>query len=113
HQNVLQFLEVWRRRYPRSQRLYIVLDNFSPHYHQKVKTWARDTDVELIYTPTYAAWLNRIACHFDPLRKSVFEGSNDASHDELAKAIQAYTRWRNKNKHHEAILKEQNKIKVA
>ncbi|PRX38472.1 hypothetical protein CLV97_11395, partial [Planifilum fimeticola] len=28
-------------------------------------------------------------------------------------AIQAYIRWRNKNKHHEAILKEQNKIKVA
>ena len=114
HQDVLQFLKVLRRRrYHRSERLYIVLDNFSPHHHKKVKTWARENNVELIYTPTYASWLNRIECHFGPLRKFVFEGSNYSSHDELAKAIQAYIRWRNKNKHHEAILKEQNKIKVA
>jgi len=63
--------------------------------------------VERIYTPTYASWFE---CFF---RKFVFEGSNDSSHDDLAKAIQANIRWRNKNKHHKAILKEQNKIKVA
>jgi hypothetical protein len=43
----------------------------------------------------------------------VLEGSHYANHKELAQAIQAYLRWRNKNKRHEAILREQKKIKVV
>jgi hypothetical protein len=43
----------------------------------------------------------------------VLEGSHYANHKELAQAIQAYVRWRNKNKRHEAILREQKKIKVV
>ncbi|WP_425437309.1 hypothetical protein [Melghirimyces profundicolus] len=43
----------------------------------------------------------------------MLEGSHYSSHDELMQEIQKYIRWRNKNKQHEAILKEQNKIKVA
>ncbi|MFD1435898.1 IS630 family transposase, partial [Kroppenstedtia eburnea] len=112
HQDFLGFLQVLRRRF-RSERLYIVLDNFSPHHHKKVKTWAEENNVKLIYTPTYASWLNRIECHFGPLRKFVLEGSNYSSHDELMKAIQEYIRWRNKNKRDAVILNEQNKIKVA
>jgi len=103
---------VLRRRFHASERLYIVLDNFSPHHHKKVKTWAQENDVELIFTPTYASWLNRIECHFGPLRKFVLEGSDFTAHKDLGSAIQAYLRWRNKNKRHAAILREQNKIKV-
>ncbi|WP_276207695.1 transposase [Paludifilum halophilum] len=113
HQDVLSFLQVLRRRYHRSERLYIVLDNFSPHHHRKVKAWAKENHVKWVYTPTYASWLNRIECHFVPLRKFVLEGSNYSFHGELMKAIQEYIRWRNKNKRHAAILREQNKIKVA
>jgi hypothetical protein len=50
---------------------------------------------------------------FGPLRKFVLENSYYYSHQELAKAIRDYLRWRNKNKRHEAILREQNKIKVT
>jgi transposase len=113
HQDLLEFLNVLRRRYHRTERLYIILDNFSPHKHRKVKAWANEHNVELVFTPTYASWLNRIECHFGPLRKFVLESSDYASHRDLAKAIQEYIRWRNKNKRHEAILREQNKIKVA
>ena len=113
HQDFLGFLQVLRRRFHRSERLYIILDNFSPHHHKKVKAWAEKNHVKLVYTPTYASWLNRIECHFGPLRKFVLEGSNYSSHDELMKAIQEYIRWRNKNKRDAVILNEQNKIKVA
>jgi transposase len=113
HQDLLRFLKVLRRRFHRSERLYLVLDNFSPHKHQKVTTWAEENNVELVFTPTNASWLNRIECHFGPLRKFVLEGSHYANHKELAQAIQAYVRWRNKNKRHEAILREQKKIKVV
>ncbi|PMB09050.1 hypothetical protein CEN49_07800 [Fischerella thermalis CCMEE 5273] len=87
-----------RRRYHRSERLYIVLDNFSPPHHQKVKAWAKENNLELVYTPTYASRLNRIECHFGPLRKFVLDGSNYSSHDELMS--QKYIGWRNKNKQH-------------
>lgn len=113
HTDILRFFKVLRRRYPRSERLYIILDNFSPHHHKKVKDWAKDNNVELVFTPTYASWLNRIECHFGPLRKFVLESSDFQQHRDLASAIQAYLRWRNKNKRHAAILREQNKIKVV
>ncbi|WP_342437607.1 transposase [Paenibacillus sp. FSL L8-0436] len=113
HQDILRFFHVLRRRFHRSERLYIILDNFSPHVHNKVKEWAAANNVELVYTPTYASWLNRIECHFRPLRKFVLEGSDFAKHQDLGLAIQAYLRWRNKNKRKAIILREQNKIKVV
>ncbi|MNI36787.1 Integrase core domain protein [compost metagenome] len=113
HQDIIRFLHVLRRRFHRSERLYIILDNFSPHSHHKVREWTAANNVELVYTPTYASWLNRIECHFGPLRKFVLEGSDFAKHQDLGLAIQAYLRWRNKNKRKAIILREQNKIKVV
>ena len=98
HQDVLRFLKVLRRRYHRSERLYIVLDNFSPHKHERVRNWAVENNVELVYTPTHASWLNRIECHFGPLRKFVLNGSDYENHQALANAIRAYIRWRNKHR---------------
>ncbi|PTX55282.1 DDE superfamily endonuclease [Melghirimyces profundicolus] len=49
HQDVLCFLQALRRRYHRSERLYMVLDNFSPHHHKRVKVWAKENNVELVY----------------------------------------------------------------
>ncbi len=113
HKELLQFLKVLRRRYPRKERLYIVLDNFSPHHKQIIKDWAQNNNIELVYTPTYASWLNRIECHFGPLRKFVLGNSNYKNHRELTKAIQQYIRWRNRHARHPKILKEQKKVKVA
>ncbi|WP_249043429.1 transposase [Paenibacillus faecis] len=113
HQDLLRFFQVLRRRFHHSERLYLILDNFSPHQHKKVKKWASENNVELVFTPTYASWLNRIECHFGPLRKFVLEGSDFAKHQDLGLAIQAYLRWRNKNKRKAIILREQNKIKVV
>lgn len=112
HQDLLAFLKVLRERYSLDECLYIILDNFSPHRHQKIRAWAEENNVKLVYTPTNASWLNRIECHFGPLRKFVLEGSNYQSHQELAKAIRDYIRWRNKHKSHEAILNEQRKDDV-
>jgi hypothetical protein len=85
---------VLRRRFHRSERLYLILYNFSPHHHSKAKTWTKENNMELVFTPTYASWLNRIECHFGPLRKFVLEGSDFRHHKDLASAI----------------LREQNKI---
>ena len=112
HKETLGFLQYLRRRFP-GERLYIILDNFSPHKHKKVVKWAEINNVELVYTPTYASWLNRIECHFAPLRYFVLKNSYYKSHEEMALKIRHYIRWRNKNVNHKLIIKEQNKIKVA
>ncbi|MCX5345964.1 transposase [Streptomyces atratus] len=38
----------------------MVLDNFSPHKHAKLRARAADRQVELVFLPTYDSWLNWI-----------------------------------------------------
>ena len=38
---VLSFLKILRARYPREIKLYIILDNFSPHKRHEVHAWAK------------------------------------------------------------------------
>lgn len=104
---MLAFLKTIRKRYPIKTRLYIVLDNFSPHLHQRVRTWARKNRVSLVFTPTNASWLNRIECHFGTLRKFVLHNSDYQSHEELSVAIHRYIRWRNANAKDKRILRIQ------
>ncbi|MGW1086141.1 transposase [Streptomyces sp. NPDC002596] len=50
----LALLKALRVRRP-GQKLYVVLDNFSPHKHATVRTWVADNDVELVLLPTYGS----------------------------------------------------------
>lgn len=110
---VLEFLKMYRRIVPAGEKIYLILDNFSPHVHKNVRKWARANDVVLVFTPTNASWLNRIECHFAPLREFVLRNSNYGSHLELAKAIRAYVRWRNKHPNDSKLLRLQKRVKVA
>jgi transposase len=93
-QELLAFLKVLRARYL-DQRLYIVLDNFSPHRRQEVRGWCDEHDVELVFLPTYASWLNWIESEFAALRYFTLNGADYASHAEQNVAIRGYIRWRN------------------
>lgn len=110
---LLVFLKYLRSRYPEEERLYLVLDNFSPHHRQEIVDWASANNVELVYTPTYASWLNRIECHFAPLRKFALSGVYYADHKAQMRGIRRYIGWRNRHKRDERILKEQAKVRVA
>jgi transposase len=109
----LSFLKSLRKRYPLDKRIHIVLDNFSPHLKTEVRRWCRKNRISLVFTATNASWMNRIECHFWPLRKFTLCNSNYQSKSEQARAIHKYLRWRNKNKKHEEILKLQNKHYVS
>jgi transposase len=90
----LSFLKVLRARWP-GQRLYLILDNFSPHKHPHVRSWAADNDIELVFLPTYASWLNWIESEFAALRYFALNGTDHRSHAEQGEAIAGYVRWRN------------------
>ncbi len=93
---VLDLLKALRDRWP-EERLHVVLDNFSPHRHPNLTAWCADHDVELVFWPAYASWLNWIEGDFAALRYVVLNGSDFTSHPEQEAAIGAYLRWRNRH----------------
>jgi transposase len=95
-QEFLAFLRQLRARFP-TGRLYVVCDNFSPHRKQQVIDWCADHDVELVFTPTNASWLNWIECEFTALRYFTLDGSDYPSHTAQEAAIAGYVRWANKH----------------
>ncbi|MFE5700648.1 transposase [Rhodococcus koreensis] len=60
----LDFLKYLRACWT-GEKLYVVLDNFSPHRHPAVRRWAAGNDVELVFLPTYGSWLNWIESSVD------------------------------------------------
>ena len=83
----------------------MVCDNFSPHHKQQVRDWCADHDVELVFTPTNASWLNWIECEFTALRYFTLDGSDYPSHAAQEAAIAGYVRWANRRARPEAALR--------
>ena len=108
-----EFMKLIRGLVPRDEKIYLILDNYSPHIHKDIRKWAKENGVVLVFTPSNASWLNRIECHFAPIREFVLRNSNYRSHDELAEAMRRYIRWRNCNPDDDRILNLQKRVKVA
>jgi hypothetical protein len=90
----LSFLKLLRQRWP-AGRLYVVLDNFSPHKYPVVTSWAAASDVELVFLPTNASWLNWIEPEFAALRYFTLNDTDHRTHAEQGDAIARYIRWHN------------------
>ncbi len=93
--NVVRTFRRIRRRYPAEVRIRIVMDNLSAHWTDDVLAWAEANNAELVPTPTYASWLNRIEPQFGVMVKMVIAGSDYADHDEFRRAASAFLRRRN------------------
>jgi transposase len=94
-QEFLGFLRQLRSRFP-TGRLYVVCDNFSPHKKREVADWCAEHDVELVFTPSNASWLNWIESEFTALRYFTLDGSDYPSHAAQERAIGGYIRWANR-----------------
>jgi transposase len=94
----LSFLKWVRRRYPTTETLHIVLDNYGPHTKEEVMLWAFGHNIRLYFTPTSASWLNRIECHFAALKNFALETSDHRSHLQQQEAIESYLQWRNRRR---------------
>ncbi|MCH6172495.1 IS630 family transposase, partial [Pseudonocardia alaniniphila] len=94
-QEFLAFLKQLRTRFP-TGRLYVVCDNFSPHKKDQVHDWCTAHQVELVFTPSNASWLNWIECEFTALRYFTLDGSDYPSHAAQEAALGGYVRWANR-----------------
>ena len=96
HQEFLEVLKRLRRKYPRHQRIHLILDNFSPHRKQAVLRFCRQNNIHLIWTPTNASWLNPIECQFTHVKEFVIRNTYYQSHSELKTSLDRYVTYRNK-----------------
>jgi transposase len=105
--NVLAALRSIRARRPDGQPIYVILDNLSAHKGPAIRAWAKRSNVELCFTPTYSSWANPIEAHFGPLREFVLNNSNHPNHVVLTRRLQAHLRWRNANARDPELLAAQ------
>ena len=94
----LMFLTWLRRRYRCAGTLHIVLDNAGYHLKPDVLAYAKAHRIKFYLTPTNASWLNRIECHFTPLRKFCLDNTDYQSHDEQQAGIRNYLNWRSRKR---------------
>jgi transposase len=111
--DVLGFLRTIRMRYPARQRIHLVMDNLSTHWTIDIRTWAQENNVELIATPTYASFLNRIESHFWAAGEFVVKNADHPDWDTLAKAMADYISLRNRTRQHGPIAALEARRRVA
>ncbi|HYB29897.1 MAG TPA: IS630 family transposase [Solirubrobacteraceae bacterium] len=97
----LAFLRYVRSLYPEHERVAIILDNFSPHLTTKTDTrvgeYTAAHNIELVYVPSNASWLNRIEPQFTGLRYFALDGTDHPTHEAQGRAIRRYIAWRNRH----------------
>ena len=110
---VLGFYKQLRMRYDPGLRIYLVADNLSTHKTEAIREWATDANVELVFTPTYASFLNRIECHFWGIGEFVVNNADYPDWDTLAKAMADHIRYRNGPHRDHRLLAAERKLLIA
>ena len=83
HQEFIRFLNAIEREVPAGKVIHVILDNYAPHKHPKVRAWlARHPRWTFHFTPTSGSWLNAVETFFSTLtrrrlRRGVFRSIMD------------------------------------
>lgn len=97
HQEFIRFLNVIERDVPAGKVIHIILDNYSPHKHEKVRKWlARHPRWTFHFTPTSASWLNAVEGFFAKLSKRRLKRGVFHSVVDLQAAINRFIEEHNK-----------------
>jgi transposase len=91
----LAFLRQIRASYPKQLRIYWIQDNLSANWTPDIRAFADDNNVELVPTPTYASYLNRVECHFLPVSEFVVKNADYLDWDAFAHALARHITYRN------------------
>ena len=110
---VLAFFKQIRMRYDPRLRIYLVMDNLSTHKTEAIREWAESNNVELVFTPTYASFLNRIECHFWAIGEFVVKNTDYPAWDTLAKAMAEHIRYRNGPHRDRRLMRAERRLLIA
>jgi transposase len=110
---VLGFYRQIRMRYDPRLRIYLIADNLSTHKTPAIHEWAEASNVELVFTPAYASFLNRIECHFWAIGEFVTKNADYPDWDTLAKAMADHIRYRNGPHRDQRLIKAERRLLIA
>jgi len=85
----------------------------STHKTAAIYEWAATANTELIFTPTYASFLNRIECHFWGIGEFVINNADYPDWDTLAKAMADHIRYRNGPHRDKRLIAAERKLLIA
>ncbi len=91
----LTFMRQIRLAYPQQIRLYWIQDGLSSHWTPEIRAWAAVNNMELVPTPTYASYLNRIENTFGALDEFVCKNADYLDWDAFGYALADHVRHRN------------------
>src|SRR3954466_11263176 len=110
---VLAFYKQIRMRYDPRLRIYLIADNLSTHKTPAIREWAEGANTELVFTPTYASFLNRIECHFWGIGEFVINNADYPDWDTLAKAMVDHIHYRNGPHRDQRLIAAERKLLIA
>jgi transposase len=116
HKNAREVLGFYRQiriRYPIDLRIYLIADNLSTHKTPAVYQWANQNNVELVFTPTYASFLNRIECHFWGINEFVVRNADYPDWPTLELAMARHITYRNGPHRDQRLLKAERRLLIA
>jgi transposase len=93
--STLTFMRQIRLAYPARIRIYWIQDGLSSHWTPAIRAFADGHNIELVPTPTYASYLNRIESTFGSIDEFVCKNADYADWDAFEKALATHVRHRN------------------
>jgi transposase len=93
--STLAFMKLIRLAYPRRLRLYWIQDGLSCHWTPAIRSYAAAHNIELVPTPTYASFLNRIEAAFGPIDEFVCKNADYLDWDAFGHALANHISHRN------------------
>jgi transposase len=90
-----------RRAYPRRTRISWIQDGLSSHWTAEIRAFAASNNIELVSTPTYASYLNRIESIFGAIDEFVCKNADYLDWDAFEHALAEHVFHRNTPAEHE------------
>ena len=88
----IEFLKILDDKYPKGDKIRLVLDNLRVHKSEKVQNYIATVPdrFEFVFTPKHASWLNLVEGFFSKMTKQMLKGIRVNTKDELVNRIYKY-----------------------
>lgn len=88
----VNFLKILDEKYPRGEKVRIILDNHSVHTSRETQEYLNTVPgrFEFVFTPTHGSWLNMIEGFFSKMTRQMLTGIRVDSKEELKERILKY-----------------------
>jgi len=88
----IEFLKILDEKYPRGDKIRIVLDNLKVHTSDETRRYLATVPgrFEFVFTPKHGSWLNMVEGFFSKMTRQMLRGIRVKTKDELVQRIYRY-----------------------